>query len=349
MKFPDRQYTEQANSISENATEAATPVYNRAVERLRELINASESFGEAQRLTHRHAADEEFIVEFQSRLFDAMTSEDALARSFLLEKDRAFSLAQKKVAAKFNVDGALVSFKNAGWFVFADKPLKISFDLTPEEAIRQMRERSFWIAGIENQELLNRIQKALEDALREGQTWEEFRKKANVIFDEMKATRLAQHRLQTVFRTNLFSSYAKAQIEQLQEMQDRFPLWRYSAILDLATRPAHAALDGSVFRIGEGPYPPLANGTNSDGTKIVGGIAFNCRCTAQHLHAFQIQERKDGVRIAGETQTLKVRDGNSYTLQQILADEQAAFERYLSESQSAMNPLISNTVRNNLL
>ncbi len=349
MKFPDRQYTEQANSISENATEAATPVYNRAVERLRELINASESFGEAQRLTHRHAVDEEFISEFQSRLFDGMTSEDALARSFLVEKDRSFSAAQKKVAAKFNVDGAVVSFKSAGWFVFADKPLKISFDLTPEDAIRQMRERSFWIAGIENQELLNRIQKALEDALREGQTWEDFRKKSNAIFDELKATRLASHRLQTVFRTNLFSSYSKAQIEQLQNMPDRFPLWRYSAILDLATRPAHAALDGTVWKIAEGPYPPLKNGTDSTGNNIVGGIAFNCRCTAQHLHAFQIEERKDGIRVMGEKKTVQVRKGEEYSLQQILADEQAAFEHYLSESQSAMNPLVSNAVRNNLL
>ncbi len=48
-------------------------------------------------------------------------------------------------------------------------------------------------------------------------------------------------------------------------------MWRYVAILDYLTR--HRELNDKVFREDEGPYPP---------------IDYNCRCTAQHLHTFQI-------------------------------------------------------------
>jgi hypothetical protein len=55
-------------------------------------------------------------------------------------------------------------------------------------------------------------------------------------------------------------------------MRDRFPLWQYSAIHDSRTRLSHLELDGRIFRVGEGPIPP---------------IDYNCRCTAIYLHISQ--------------------------------------------------------------
>lgn len=334
MKFPDRQYTERANSISENAIEQATLVYNNLVKYFADRVAAAESFGEAQRIVERYAADREFIQQFQSTLFDGMVTEDALARSYLVEKDRAESAAVRKVSARLNVDGVILKAASVGWFALKDDRIRISFDLIPEAAVRFMRERSLWIAGIENDALVKRVQRALEDALAKGETWQDFRRKANQIFDEMKATPLAPHRLQNVFRTNLFGSYAKAQIEQLQSMQDRFPLWRYVAILDSATRPQHRAWNDTIWRIGEGPYPPLRNGED-------GGIAFNCRCTAQHIHKYEAERLESN-------KALRIESGSPYSLQQIIADEQAAFQRHLSEAQSGMNAEIRAEILRNL-
>lgn len=332
--FLDHKYTEKANFISENAIAQATPLYNRLAEYFAGLVAAGESFGEAQRIVDRYAADSEFIRQFQSTLFDGMVTEDALARSYLAEKDRVESAAVHKVAARFNVDGVTLKAASVGWFSLKDDRIRISFDLVPEAAVRFTRERSFWIAGIENDALVKRVQKALEESIAKGETWEEFRRKANQVFDEMKVTPLAPHRLQNVFRTNLFGSYAKAQMEQLQSMQDRFPLWRYVAILDRSTRPQHAAWNGTIWRIGEGPYPPLKNGED-------GGIAFNCRCTAQHLHKYEA-ERLEG------NKSLRIESGSPYSLQQIIAEEEAAFRRYLSEAQSGMNAKIRAEILRNL-
>lgn len=332
VRFQDRQYTEQANSISENAIEQAASIYNRLLDYFSGLIEGSESFGEAQRITSRYAADREFINAFQSKLFDGMVTEDALARSYLVDKDRVESMAARKVAAKLVVDG--IELNGAGWFAFKDDRIRISFDLVPEAAARYMRERSFWITGVENDVVLKKVQKALEESIAKGETCEDFRRKANQIFDEMKVTRLAPHRLQNVFRTNLFGSYAKAQIEQLQTMQDRFPLWRYVAILDRATRPQHAAWNGTIWRIGEGPYPPLKNGED-------GGIAFNCRCTAQHLHVYEAERLE-------ADKSLKIESGTPYSLQQILSEERAAYEEYLAGVQASLNPEIRAEILRNL-
>jgi SPP1 gp7 family putative phage head morphogenesis protein len=197
-----------------------------------------------------------------------------------------------------------------------------------------MRERSFWIAGIENDAILERVQNALIESIAKGETWEDFKKRAERIFEELKAAPLQLHRLQNVFRTNLFSSYAKAQIEQLQSMQERFPLWRYVAILDGATRPQHRAWNGTIWRIGEGPYPPLRNGED-------GGISFNCRCSAQHIHLYEAERLE-------ANKSLKIESGEPFSLQQILTDERAAFQRYIADVRAHLNDKIHDHIQHSI-
>ncbi len=277
MKFPDKEYTNRADLISERSIEKSIPVYNQLVDRLQRLTSAAESFGEAEWLLERYALDEEFFDRFSEILFDGMTTEDALGRSFVVEKDRVFSASLRKESAKFDVDGVLKHCRNTGWFACSDERIRVSFDITPERAAQYMREKAFWITGIENDALAKAIQTELERALRDGKTWAEFRSQIDKVFEQFRADRLAPHHLQTVFRTNLFSAYSVAQREQIEKMKDRFPLWRYVAIMDSATRPSHAALNNKIFKVGEGPYPP---------------IDFNCRCTAQHLHEYQVQAER---------------------------------------------------------
>lgn len=274
MTFPDKEYTARADTISERSIAKAIPFYNNLVDRFAELLSGAESFGEAESLLNRYALDEEFFTDFSEVLFDGMITEDALGRSFVVEKDRMLSSSARRVSAKFDVDGELKTWFDAGWFECSDPRVKVSFDLTPERAAQYMREKAFWVTGIENDALAKAIQTELERTLREGRTWPEFRAEMDKLFERFKADRLAPHHLQTVFRTNLFSAYSVAQREQIQKMQDRFPLWRYVAIMDSATRPDHAALNGKIFKVNEGPYPP---------------IDFNCRCSAQHLHQFQVE------------------------------------------------------------
>lgn len=320
MRFPDRQYAEQVDSISENATAHSATIYNRLVNHVLEVIHSAISFEDAHRRAELAGVDMQFIVEFGQTLKDALELADSLGRTLIADKDVFFSSRKGAAAARFNVDGTVLAFKQAGVFACKDERVKISFDLVPEYAAEYMRKKAFWIAGIENDELLKSVQKSLEEALRNGETWTEWRAKADQLFEKFKATRLAPHRLQNVFRTNIFTSYSVAQLEQIDQMRDRFPFWRYVSILDSATRPEHAALNDNIYRVGEGPYPPLRNGEG-------GGQSFNCRCSAQHLHLYQI-----------DNDTLKrLQTGDKFNLSDVFNAERQAFERYLAERQASMS------------
>ena len=320
MNFTDQKYAEQVDSISENAVEKAATIYNHLVDHLLDVLNSVVSFDDAIRRLALAGVDMGFVVDFGQTLKDALELADGLGRTIVADKDAFYSSRKGAAAARFNVDGTILTFKQAGVFACKDDRVKVSFDLVPEYAAQYMRRKAFWIAGIENDELLKSVQKSLEEALRNGETWNDWRRKADQLFEQHKVKRLAPHRLQNVFRTNLFTSYSVAQLEQINQMRDRFPFWRYVAILDSATRPEHAALNGNTYRVGEGPYPPLRNGES-------GGQSFNCRCSAQHLHLYQI----DNDMLKG------IQTGDKFNLSDVFNAERQAFERYLAERQASMS------------
>lgn len=67
---------------------------------------------------------------------------------------------------------------------------------------------------------------------------------------------------------------------QHEESADSHPYWMYVAVMDPSTRPAHAAMNGRVFRhddpIWQTHYPPLESG---------------CRCRVRALTERQVRER----------------------------------------------------------
>ncbi len=96
-------------------------------------------------------------------------------------------------------------------------------------------------------------------------------------------------RLKTIYRTNLQTAYMAGRYRQMMENTKFRPFWQYVAVMDEKTRPAHAAMNGLVFRFDD-PfwdhfYPP--NG-------------FNCRCTVRALSQNDIDNRGLSVRESGE-------------------------------------------------
>lgn len=77
-------------------------------------------------------------------------------------------------------------------------------------------------------------------------------------------------RLRLIYDANMASSYAAGRRERQLATIKAFPYWRYVAVRDGRTRPAHAALNGQIWRadspVWSSIYPP--NG-------------FRCRCTVQ--------------------------------------------------------------------
>lgn len=180
--------------------------------------------------------------------------------------------------------------------------LKAAFGLPPEKAIeyfqakdykftwdwrelwQESQAKAFTVAKVMRSDILNDIRGALDDALKNGTTFQDFQKNLTPILQERGWWGKTEHvntltgetgtaqlgsprRLRTIYQTNLQTAYMAGRYKSMMESADSHPYWQYVAVLDGRTRPMHRAMNGRVFRYDDPfwqtHYPP--NG-------------FNCRC-----------------------------------------------------------------------
>lgn len=178
---------------------------------------------------------------------------------------------------------------------------KIEFDeipegLTPKEAIAWFNQKeiiasdifakaesiakakSFSIATAQDLLVIKKVKFSLDKALEKGLSFGSWKKDiANTLPDRMGITFKSRHHIETVFRTNMQTSYNSGRFIQTEEMKTVRPFLEYNAVDDSRVRDEHAAIDGIVKPVDD-PfwdefYPP--NG-------------FNCRCVVTSLSKFEV-------------------------------------------------------------
>lgn len=191
--------------------------------------------------------------------------------------------------------------------------LRVAFGLPPERAVaflrakgyvisdnwtdvwREAHSRAFTVANVATMDVLQDIRQAIDDALTNGETIEQFKNKlkptlqakgwwgkaidaatGEILKTYPHSTEPVQYgsprRLETIYQTNLQTAYMTGRYQSMKAAVATHPNWQYVAVLDNHTRPAHRALAGRVFRhddpIWNVIYPP--NG-------------FRCRCRVRPL------------------------------------------------------------------
>ncbi len=186
-----------------------------------------------------------------------------------------------------------------------DVDLSYAIGLPPKEAMEYFRQKgyvfswnwhdvwqdahakAFTVAKAMKLDLLQDMKKAVDDALANGTTFSKFQDdlipllQSKGWWGKVDGAQLGSpHRLNTIFRTNLQSSYMAGRYKQQAENADDRPYWQYIAVMDSRTRPAHSVLNGKVFRFDDPfwntHYPP--NG-------------YNCRCRTRALTEKQVKDR----------------------------------------------------------
>jgi SPP1 gp7 family putative phage head morphogenesis protein len=134
------------------------------------------------------------------------------------------------------------------------------------EALDYFRAQAFTIARVASQTLLSDVKNAIAKGIETGATVADLASGINDLFETRGWTPLRPWHLDTVVRTNIQTAFQAGRYAQQTDpaVLDAAPFWQYHAVMDGSTRPAHAALNGKVFRA-DNPfwktwYPP--NGFN---------------------------------------------------------------------------------------
>lgn len=131
-------------------------------------------------------------------------------------------------------------------------------DMTKDEF-----KRAFTVAGVMKIDILKKFRESLEEALREGVPFEEWKKRITKEFadagwiDDPEVQKVTtKSRLDNIYRTNLQSAYMRGRFEQMDEVADLRPYYRVIAIRDKSTSRTCKDLDGKIFLIKDNPRLP---------------------------------------------------------------------------------------------
>lgn len=170
---------------------------------------------------------------------------------------------------------------------FRRKGYEISFDW--RDVYAQEHARVFTVAKAARLDVLTDIREAVDAAIAEGKTLEQFQRELEPLLqekgwwgrqqmvdpdsgEEREVQLGSPRRLETIYDTNLRTSYSSGRWQQIERTKARRPYLRYVAVLDSGTRPQHRAWHGTVLPADhpwwDAHFPP--NG-------------WRCRCSVQQL------------------------------------------------------------------
>lgn len=205
---------------------------------------------------------------------------------------------------------------------FGGKGEQLAWDYT--EVMGEANVHAFTVAKATSLELLRTIRAETAKAIGPGQSFEQFKKALRPRLEEMgwwgkkevldidtgeitQAQLGSVRRLRTIYQANVQTAYMAGRYKRYVSNAVDRPYWRYVAIMDGRTRPAHAALNGKVFRwddpIWKVIWPP--NG-------------WGCRCRIVALTQAEFDALglplEDGSEMIFETEVPINRDGDMVTV-----------------------------------
>jgi SPP1 gp7 family putative phage head morphogenesis protein len=176
---------------------------------------------------------------------------------------------------------------------FANKGLKPTFSYA--DMLGAEHDRAFTIAKMMDVDMLGQMRASLDSALANGTPFREWQQTVlaqlqaggwagrKAVVDKLTGQTVvteisAPWRLETIFRTNLQTAYARGQQEMIDSQADIAPFLMYDAVDDHRTRPSHRARDGTILPVG---YPWWKRNTPP--------LGYNCRCGVIQLDRYQIE------------------------------------------------------------
>lgn len=160
-----------------------------------------------------------------------------------------------------------------------------SLSVEPAPWLKGIERRAFQLAVTTEETILARVHSIIEDALRgkaaKGPAL------IQQVLDEAGCSPANPQYAEMCFRTSMMDSFVRGSQEELKEVADDFPVWRYLGIDDGRQGKDHEPHFNQY-------YP-----SSVDFTEVRGERLFNCRCAPQAIYKRDWQRLKEqGARIA---------------------------------------------------
>lgn len=275
-------YTDQARSAAGEGSDGERMEKARQWLSAREakLQAAEQAGGEPPNDAEPRLADAIYELRLFSRLFGEARIESE-ARAQLGDE---FKL---QFAAQYSSDKAEFEKLFQAWRVNpteAIQSLKRRRLVGPQrwqDMIAEERSAALGFAYAPDYETSSAMRELLEATMDSGGSYADFEKGLNKAFAARGLDQLGSWYVETVFRTNMLSSYSRGRFEATSTpgMEKYFPYRRYATAGDAAVRPAHSALAGVYAYddpIWTSHYPPLG---------------YNCRCRVELVSEGRLEER----------------------------------------------------------
>jgi len=254
-------------------------VYASLFDELRRELEAAGTYDAAvRRLPESLSRDERAPLE--TLLHEALVTAHLAARGTVLEEAEAAGtdVVMHAAALPLEIVEPMPPHEALRWFTSL-RPMTVDAFNTLSD---RLRATAFRVARVESDALVGAVRDALGRALSDGTPFRDFARDLNGVFDRAGVTRLNPYHAETVFRTNLKTSYEAGRLAQYQDpdVAAFFPFFQYHAVGDARTRPTHRYMSGRVYRTDDPLwlvwYPPCG---------------FNCRCTVTAISAAEAQQR----------------------------------------------------------
>jgi SPP1 gp7 family putative phage head morphogenesis protein len=178
---------------------------------------------------------------------------------------------------------------------FRAKGFQIAFDW--RDVWQEEHAKAFTVAKATSRDLLEDIRAAVDQALAEGQTLQQFAKGlrpklqargwwGKALMDdpatgETKVVQLGSPaRLRTIYETNLRTSYAAGKWQRIERTKKTLPFLRYVSVMDGRERPEHHDWHGTVLPVDD-PWWDTHNPP----------CGWGCRCDTQSLSQRMLDRR----------------------------------------------------------
>gem|GEM_PF-413623 len=267
-----KQNKDSFKSTIENYIDKAGDIYSGRIYDLQKKIENAADFAEAVKIISEEKIDIETYLKFGNMVFEALRESAEQGRLDARIETNVFSAKAETANQTSELD---------------------PFKILPESAIDFLKVYSFETAAIKEKTAIENVRASFEKALREGQTFEQYKKEnAGLWGSENK-------HIQTIFYTNMETLYAAGKYWEYNDPahKERFPYFMYLTVGDENVREEHRGMHGKVFRRGDKVWdkwwPP--NG-------------FNCRCDVIMVSDYEMKQRN--LRISSTDEAITMRDKN---------------------------------------